>query len=87
MQAPYAHVSVLSAHPRGIFSALGHSDPAPLSVYVAGVTVCVCARALVCERVWETEMNSLFLISFQILFYLCRLWSQSVPYYTLSVCA
>lgn len=23
---PYAHVSVLSAHPRGIFSASGHSD-------------------------------------------------------------
>lgn len=62
MQAPYAHVSVLSAHPRGIFSALGHSDPSPLSVYVEGLEcVCACVR----EGVVVGDRNEFpFLISF-----------------------
>lgn len=64
MQAPCAHVSVLSAHPRGIFSALGHSDPSPLSVYVEGLE-CVCVRMCVCEGVVVGDRNEFpFLISF-----------------------
>lgn len=65
MLAPYAHVSVLSAYPKGIFSALGYSDPSPSSVCIVRLTlslslcVCLCVR----ERFffWIVPLCAVFL--------------------------